>query len=159
MWAAANVISPNSQYDGYNGDGFSDVKYLESHDENRIVWAVNNYGSAGAQAVGGLQKAELGVYALMTCVGIPMIYNGGEIGSGEYRDPSPTIYKIDWAAGDADLRAIYRNLIALRLSEPALRTENIGSTGATVGWITASTRSATGGGTAPRLQPPKSWWP
>ena len=125
MWAAANVISPNSQYDGYNGDGFSDVKYLESHDENRIVWAVNNYGSAGAQAVGGLQKAELGVYALMTCVGIPMIYNGGEIGSGEYRDPSPTIYKIDWAAGDADLRAIYRNLIALRLSEPALRTENI----------------------------------
>ena len=125
MWAAANVISGNSQYNGFIGDGFSDVKYLESHDENRIVWAVNDYGSPGAQAVGGLQKAELGVYALMTSIGIPMIYNGQEIGSGEYRPASPTTYEIDWAGGDADLRAIYRNLIGLRLSEPALQTENI----------------------------------
>lgn len=125
MWAAANVIGGNDQYDGSNGDGFSDVKYLESHDENRVVWAVDAYGSAGAQAVGGLQKAELGVYALMTCVGIPMLYNGQEIGSGEYRPASPETYEIDWAGGDADLRAVYRNLIGLRLSEPALATENI----------------------------------
>ena len=36
---------------GMVGDGFSDVKYLESHDENRLPWAVNTYGSAAAQAV------------------------------------------------------------------------------------------------------------
>ncbi len=125
MWAAANVIGPNDQYNGANGDGFSDVKYLESHDENRIVWAVDSYGAAGAQAVGGLQKAELGAYALLTSVGIPMLYNGQEIGSGEFRPADPTIYKIDWGAGDDDLRSIYRNLIRLRLSEPALQTENI----------------------------------
>ena len=125
MWAAANVIGGNDQYDGSNGDGFSDVKYLESHDENRVVWAVDTYGAAGAQAVGGLQKAELGAHALMTCIGIPMIYNGQEIGSGEYRDASPTTYEIDWGNGDADLRSVYRNLIALRLSEPALQSGNI----------------------------------
>jgi len=125
MWAAANVIGGNDQYDGANGDGFSDVKYLESHDENRIVWAVDTYGSAGAQAVGGLQKSELGAHALLTCVGIPMLYTGQEIGSGELRPADPTIYKIDWAAGDDDLRAVYRNLIRLRLAEPALQSENI----------------------------------
>ena len=123
MWATANVIAANSQYDGTNGDGFSDVKFLETHDENRIVWAVDTYGSAGAQAVGGLQKSELGAYALLTSVGIPMLYNGQEIGSGEYRPQNPTIYKIDWAGGDADLRAVYRNLIRLRLDHPALWTE------------------------------------
>ena len=33
MWAVANVISTNAQYTGAApGDGFSDVKYLESHD-------------------------------------------------------------------------------------------------------------------------------
>lgn len=125
MWAAANVIGGNDQYDGVNGDGFSDVKYLESHDENRVVWAVDTYGAAGAQAVGGLQKSELGAYALLTSVGVPMLFNGQEIGSGEYRPASPTTHVIDWTAGDADLRAVYRDLIRLRLSDPALRTENI----------------------------------
>lgn len=123
MWATANVIAANSQYNGSNGDGFSDVKFLETHDENRIVWAVDTYGSAGAQSVGGLRKSELGAYALMTSVGIPMLYNGQEIGSAEFRPQDPTTYKIDWAGGDADLRAVYRNLIRLRLEHPALWTE------------------------------------
>ncbi len=125
MWAAANVIAGNSQYDGLNGDGFSDVKSLETHDENRLVWAVDTYGSAGAQSVGGLRKSELGAYALLTTVGIPMLYNGQEIGSGELRPQSPTIYKIDWAGGDQTLRAIYRNLITLRLEDDALASERI----------------------------------
>jgi 1,4-alpha-glucan branching enzyme len=123
MWATANVIAANSQYDGSNGDGFSDVKFLESHDENRIVWAVDTYGSPGAQSVGGLQKSELGAYALLTSVGIPMLYNGQEIGSGEYRPQDPTIHKIDWTGGSAVLRSVYRNLIRLRLDHPALWTE------------------------------------
>ena len=49
MWAVANVIAANPQYaGGVPGDGFSDVKYLESHDENRVVWSVNTIGSAFA---------------------------------------------------------------------------------------------------------------
>ena len=124
MWAMANVISANSGYAGPGwGDGFSDVKYLESHDENRVVWSVNTNGSAGAQAIGGLQKARLGAVVSLTSVGIPMIYNGQEIGSGELRPASPTVTKINWATADASLRQTYKRLIDLRLKRPALQSE------------------------------------
>ncbi len=125
MWAVANVIGGNSNYTGgAPGDGFSDIKYLESHDENRLVWAVETMGSAGAQTVGGLTKARLGAVVSLTSVGIPMLFNGQEVGSGEYRPASPTIYKVDYAGGDQELRSIYRRLIQLRLERPALASEN-----------------------------------
>lgn len=126
MWAVANVLSPNSQYaGGVPGDGFSDIKYLESHDENRLVWSVETIGSTGAQSVGGLSKAKLGAVMSMTSVGIPMLYNGQEIGSGEFRPADPVTYKIDWNGGDASLRSAYQQLIQLRLNHPALMSENI----------------------------------
>jgi len=126
MWAVANVVSANSNYAGAApGDGFSDIKYLESHDENRVVWAVDELGSTGAQAVGGLRKSALGAVVNFTGVGIPMIYNGQEIGSGEYRPAGTSQYKIDWSGGDAVLRQGYRTLIDLRLTHPALATENV----------------------------------
>ncbi len=126
MWALANVISPNSNYVGAApGDGFSDVKFLESHDENRVVWSVNTLGSGAAQAMGGLHVAHLGAVISLTSVGIPMLYNGQEIGSGEYRPQGTTIDKIDWAAGDAALRRTYKYLIGKRLTLPALASENV----------------------------------
>lgn len=126
MWALANVISGNDGYaGGVPGNGFSDVKYLESHDENRVVWSVNTNGSAGAQTIGGLAKARLGAVVSMTSIGIPMLFNGQEIGSGELRPAGTSIYKINWAAGDSSLRAAYQRLIHYRLTHPALRTENI----------------------------------
>ena len=126
MWAVANVISGNSNYSGAApGDGFSDIKYLESHDENRLVWAVETMGSAGAQIVGGATKARLGAVTSMTSVGIPMMFNGQELGSSEYRPASPTIYKIDYSGGDQELRQIYKRLIEMRLEMPALASENI----------------------------------
>ena len=125
MWAAANVVGGNDQYTGgAPGDGFSDVKFLETHDDNRLVWAVDNTGSAGAQSIGGLAKSHLGAVVLMTTVGIPMLYNGQEIGSDEYRPADPTIYQIDWVNGEDDLRSAYRNLIRLRLRHDALCSEN-----------------------------------
>lgn len=126
MWAVANVVSGNSQYaGGVPGDGFSDVKYLESHDENRLVWSVDTIGSAGAVGIGGLRKAHLGAVVNLTCVGIPMLFNGQEIGADEYRSATPTLVKIDWAGGDQALRTTYQRLIALRLNHPALATENV----------------------------------
>ncbi len=126
MWAVANVISPNSNYaGGAPGDGFSDVKFLESHDENRVVWSVNGLGSPEAKAQGGLRRAQLGAVISLTSVGIPMLYNGQEIGSGEYRPEGTTIQKINWIAGDAALRRTYKFLIDKRLALPALATENI----------------------------------
>jgi len=127
MWAVANVVSGNSNYlGGAPGDGFSDIKFLESHDENRVVWSVDALGSAGAQALGGLHKAHLGAVISLTSVGIPMLYNGQEIGSGEYRPEGTSTYKIDWNAGDQALRLTYSYLIGKRLNLPALATENVG---------------------------------
>jgi pullulanase/glycogen debranching enzyme len=126
MWAVANVISGNSNYTGgAPGDGFSDVKYLESHDENRVVWSVDNIGSVGAQGIGGLAKAHLGTVVSMTSVGIPMIYNGQEIGSDEYRPQGTSTYKINWNGGDAGVRIAYQRMIDFRLNLPALSSENI----------------------------------
>ena len=126
MWALANVISPNSNYaGGAPGDGFSDVKFLESHDENRVVWSVDALGSTAAQGQGGLQRAKLGAVISLTSVGIPMLYNGQEIGAGEYRPEGTSIQKINWAAGDQALRRTYKFLIDKRLNLPALATENI----------------------------------
>ncbi len=126
MWAVANVVSGNSNYSGAaTGDGFSDIKYLESHDENRVVWSVDELGSAVAQAQGGLLRAHLGAVINMTSVGIPMLYNGQEIGSSEYRPLGTSIYKIDWDAGHDGLRRAYRKLIGMRLNNPALGSENI----------------------------------
>ena len=125
MCAVANVVSGNGQYNGVNGDGFSDVKYLESHDENRIVWAVDSYGSAGAQAVGGLQKSRVGALALFTSVGIPMLFSGQEIGSDEFRAADPTLFTPNFVGGDQALRTFYRSLIRLRLESPALWTDHI----------------------------------
>ncbi len=126
MWAVANVVSGNSGYSGSApGDGFSDIKYLESHDENRVVWAVENLGSSGAQAVGGLKKAYLGAVVNMTTVGVPMLYNGQEMGADEYRPQGTSLTKVDYAGGDQGLRRAYKRLINLRLNHPALATENI----------------------------------
>ncbi len=126
MWAVANVVSGNAGYAGSApGDGFSDIKYLESHDENRVVWAVDNLGSSGAQAVGGLKKAYLGAVVNMTAVGVPMLYNGQELGADEYRPQGISLTKVDWSGGDQGLRTAYKRLISLRLSHPALATENI----------------------------------
>jgi 1,4-alpha-glucan branching enzyme len=125
MWAVANVVGGNSNYVGpATGDGFSDIKYLESHDENRLVWAVDAMGSPGAQVVGGQTKARLGAVVSMTSVGIPMLFNGQEIGSDEYRSASPTNFPINFTQGDQELRDIYRRLIQLRLELPALASEN-----------------------------------
>lgn len=124
MWAVANVISPNSNYN-WPGGGFRDVKYLESHDENRVVWSVDNNGSVGAQNIGGIRKAHLGAVVSMTSVGIPMLYNGQEIASSEYRPQGTSTFKINWASGNDAVRLTYKRLIDFRLNHPALSSENV----------------------------------
>lgn len=126
MWAVANVISPNSNYAGSApGDGFSDVKFLESHDENRLVWSVNTLGTPAVQALGGERLAQLGAVINLTSVGIPMLYNGQEAGMGEYRPEGTTIDKIEWNTGSEAVRNTYQYLIGKRLSLPALASENV----------------------------------
>ncbi len=116
MWSLANVISWNMDFPNHT----SEIKYIVSHDEHHVVNEVDDFGTQEAQAIGGLQKAKLGAATLLTSVGVPMFYMGEEIGEDDFVPPLPAPNPIDWNAGDADLRAYYAKLIALRLSHPAL---------------------------------------
>jgi glycosidase len=102
-----------------------DIKYLESHDERRLVEQVEVSGNAFAKAIGGVQKSRLGAISLFTCVGIPMLYHGQEIGVANPIDANPAPSPIDWQAAATGLRAWYRNLIQLRLNEAALLSDEI----------------------------------
>ncbi len=121
MWAFANVIEPTAGYPSY----LNEVKYIVSHDERRLTWEVEQAGSPEAALIGGAAKGKLGAAALLTATGIPMIYMGEEIGAGNYIPQDPTPNKIDWAAGDEGLRAVYANLIRLRLAHPTLASGGI----------------------------------
>jgi 1,4-alpha-glucan branching enzyme len=121
MWALANVLSGTARHP----TSFHAVKYIVSHDERRVVDEVNRAGSSGAKAVGGIPKAKLGAVALFTAAGIPMFYMGEEIGEDDYTPDNPAPNPVDWAQGNAGVRATYRNLIALRLTHPSLATGGI----------------------------------
>lgn len=121
MWGLANVLSP---VEGH-ATPFNAIKYIVSHDERRVVDEVNRDGSAAARTLGGARKARLGAVLLMTAAGIPMFYMGEEIGASNYIPDSPAPNPLDWTAGDAGLRTLYRRLIRLRLSLPGLAAGGI----------------------------------
>ncbi|MFC1572008.1 alpha-amylase family glycosyl hydrolase [Candidatus Eisenbacteria bacterium] len=121
MWALANVLESTAGFPSFHNE----VKYIVSHDEHRVVWEVDNLGSPGASAIGGVQKAKLGAATLLTTVGIPMLYMGEEIGEDGYVPQHPAPNEVDWLGGNADVRTYYQNLIHLRLNHPSLATGNI----------------------------------
>ena len=116
MWALANVLSWTEAH----ATPHNAVKYLVSHDERRVVYEVENAGSAEAALIGGAKKAKLGAATLLTAVGVPMIYMGEEIGEDDWVPQDPTPNKVDWADGDSGVRDYYKNMIALRLNHPSL---------------------------------------
>lgn len=116
MWALANVLSWTEGH----ASPHNAIKYIVSHDERRVVYEVENAGSAEAALIGGAKKAKLGAATLLTAVGVPMIYMGEEIGEDDWVPQHPTPNKVDWADGDSGVRDYYKNMIALRLSHPSL---------------------------------------
>ena len=133
MLATADVTTFNE------GRGpWRDIKYLESHDERRVVEQVDNSGSAFAKQIGGVQKSRLGAVSLFTSIGIPMLYHGQEIGVANPIDANPAPSPIDWDAAAPGLRDYYRNLIHLRLEEPALASTEIQFVWATGGAVPSS---------------------
>ncbi len=99
----------------YNGDAFSRVIYIESHDEvanghARVpeeIWR----GNAGSWA--SKKRSTLGAALVLTSPGIPMIFQGQELLEDEwFRDQDP----IDWSKKDryAGILQLYRDLFHLR---------------------------------------------
>ncbi len=108
-------------------EGFADleacVNYLESHDEQRVIFEAQTNGLSYEEA---LQKAKLGPAVLFTSAGIPMLYMGAEIGMDTERtlDHNPLLWHY---LDDPDKQAIfqlYRKLAWLRSNYPALSSNN-----------------------------------
>jgi len=88
-----------------------DMKHMSIQDDWDTPRDVNTFGGpAGAQAAAVFN---------FTQTGVPLVYNGMEIGNaaGGTNPHAP----IDWNSGTPGFPAFYRQLIALRRSSPALR--------------------------------------
>ncbi|MEW6228265.1 MAG: alpha-amylase family glycosyl hydrolase [Bacillota bacterium] len=84
------------------------LRYLENHDQLRAMRALGRRGY------------EVAATLLFTLDGVPLIYNGQEI--GEYERPSLfDPFKIRWDGGDPVIRTLYRNLCHMRRDVAALR--------------------------------------
>ncbi|OIO57181.1 MAG: hypothetical protein AUJ47_12530 [Candidatus Marinimicrobia bacterium CG1_02_48_14] len=112
----------------YAADGFNNleacVNYLESHDEQRVIWEAQTNGMTYAQAV---QKAKLGAATLFTAAGIPMFYMGAEFGMDTERTIDYNTLRWNYLDSPAQLGILefYERLIWLRNHFPALRSNNV----------------------------------
>jgi len=89
------------------GDGRSQMRYVENHDEDRYLAECGRAALRAAAAV------------TFTLPGAPMIYAGQERGNETYRGP------IRWHDGDNGLTEFHRRLAALRGAEPLLRDGDV----------------------------------
>jgi len=92
------------------------MRISDDHDTSR---AVSRYGLNGALASSAL---------MFTLDGVPLIYNGMEVGDTAASDGGALFDKrnISWNAKDhPELRNIYHSLIQLRQQYPALRTTSV----------------------------------
>ena len=112
----------------FSADGFSDaetcVNYIESHDEQRIIFEAQTNGLSYETA---LQKAELAAQTLFTSSGIPMFYMGAEFGMDTERTIDYNLLRWHYLEDPdrAQIHQNYKNMIWLRNNYPAFRSNNI----------------------------------
>lgn len=135
----ANSTSANNTASWLNGEidayppGALRLRFLEDHDLNYTT--ASQYGPAGYQAFGAL---------LFTIDGIPMIYNGQEVGN---LNPQSGPWRLmDWNANPqaAQFKSLYTNLIHIRLRYPALQQGATVPVNSTDGRVAAYARVLTG---------------
>jgi glycosidase len=97
-------------------DGTLHMRITDDHDEPR---AVTRFGLRGALAASAL---------MFTLDGVPLLYNGMEVGDAT-ESGDPALFEklpIFWSPRDRpDLRRIYASLIALRRQYPAFRGQDV----------------------------------
>lgn len=117
----ATLMQPGKN--GYAG-AMNTVKYIDNHDQDRIMWQIGEFGKTFDEAA--FRRNKMGISLLMTAPGIPLIWMGQEFGESSPRtlDYQP----IDWALlkneGNANLMRHYAGLIHLRKNTPALQNDN-----------------------------------
>ena len=99
-----------------NPRGSLHMRISDDHDEARVV---KRFGAQGALAASAL---------MFTLDGVPMLYNGMEVGDTAETSGRALFEKrpIDWSRQDgAPLRQIYRSLIEFRKEHAAFRNERV----------------------------------
>jgi 1,4-alpha-glucan branching enzyme len=112
----------------FGGDGYADnaqpVNYLESHDEERIMFEVMT--NPAIDEAGAVRKSMLGAIMLFTAQGVPMLYAGQEFGA--HAPKTIDVNKIPWEnMGSPAGQALYKHYAALaylRHTQAALQTNN-----------------------------------
>ncbi|MGE5598136.1 MAG: alpha-amylase family glycosyl hydrolase, partial [Bacteroidota bacterium] len=95
------------------------VNFVESHDENSVPFEAATNPAAAAGPLDRSRKARLGLFAVLTALGQPMLYMGQEFGVDRPRN----LVIFDWPGNPEEdpFHAWTRKLIHLRRSHPALR--------------------------------------
>jgi cyclomaltodextrinase len=122
----------NGEIDSYP-PGALTLRYLEDHDLNYT--AASKYGPAGDRAFAAF---------IFTVNGVPMIYNGQEVGN-VIAQPGPWM-SLDWNANPqaAQFTSFYTKLIHIRLTYPALQRGATVPVNSTNGRVAAYARVLTG---------------
>ena len=90
------------------------VRYLTNHD-------VNSSDGTAFDLFGG-QKGSMAAFVVVACMkGVPMVYNGQEIGTPFRLEFPFTKSKIDWTLSNPKLTAFYKKTLAFRTSSAAVR--------------------------------------
>jgi glycosidase len=113
----ANYIGESWKHtDQQYPDGALHLRFTDSHEETRAVARYSMNGALAAQVL------------MMTLDGVPMLYNGMEVGDATESE-DPALFEkmpIFWnSSGRPPLRAIYRDLIKLRKHNPAFYNGNV----------------------------------
>ncbi|HEX2905957.1 MAG TPA: alpha-amylase family glycosyl hydrolase [Phototrophicaceae bacterium] len=118
--AIINVLDPRR--DGFSGT-FNVVNYLNSHDENRLLWQISNAG--GFYDESAFRRNKLGAGLLLTAPGVPMFWMGEEFGESAPR--TMEYQPLDWALLQNDTNSgllhFYQGLIKLKRTTSALQND------------------------------------
>lgn len=119
-WGTMSDVAEAIYHDG-NDNHYGPVKYIENHDESRVIYECTTYqGMTDAEAV---KKSKLAAAILFTCTGTPMIYHGQEFGQNAEKDgtePQPLQWDNLNTESGAELYEYYQKLIDLRKNSDAL---------------------------------------
>lgn len=119
-WNASRLLSFLERHQAYFPASFARPSFLDNHDMNRFLWAAGNE----------TKRLRLAALCQFTLAGAPIIYYGTEIGQSQEADVrqhgrvihAEARLPMAWArVPDNPVLDFYRQLIALRRQEPALR--------------------------------------
>jgi len=104
---------------------YSPINYIESHDEQRIIYEAITYHNIDYNTA--IQKSKLGFAILMAAQGTPMLYHGQEFGMDKEKIVGEQPLQWDYLNNNVnkDLFETYKKLIALRKNSMPLKYGSI----------------------------------